>query len=286
MIARCPPPPHNGEGETTIAPRRKTSVLFLGGKRNLSFNALRHIAGKMDVAASVFDGDDIPDYWDRFCKSRGIAVYTCRTINEAINDKKIGAADIGVCFLYAKIVRSPLLGFPKRGIINFHPAPLPEHKGIAGSSYALLHGCKEWGVTAHYMDESIDTGDIIKANRFDISKYNCSAIVLARIIYEELYALLRDVIATLENDMPLERRQQDEGGHYYGHKDIERDKAIASSMEADEIDRRIEALWHPPFHGASVELHGKRYSLVNERILKELEKIYAFVLSENLDLLM
>jgi methionyl-tRNA formyltransferase len=47
---------------------------------------------------------------------------------------------------------------------------LPEYKGIAGSSYAILHDYKEWGVTAHYMDEGVDTGDIIKWKEIFIGK--------------------------------------------------------------------------------------------------------------------
>jgi methionyl-tRNA formyltransferase len=272
--------PFNGEGEKNIPPRRKISVLFLGGKRNWSFKAFRRVAEKMNVIACVLDGDDIPDYWGKFCESRSIPVYTYKTICEAITEKKIETADIGVCFLHTRIIKSPLLRFPKQGIINFHPAPLPEHKGIAGSSYALLHDYKEWGVTAHYMDEGIDTGDIIKVDYFNISKYMRSAIVLASVIYEKLYSMLKDIVAMLENDGLPESRRQSGAGHYYSHKSLEKDKAIASCMETDEIDKRIEAFWFPPFHGAFVELHGKKYSLANEKILKELGKMYEIILDE------
>lgn len=258
-------------------PRRKINVLFLGGKRNLSFNALRYIADKLNVVTCVLDSDDIPEHWKQFCKSREIPVYTYKTIYQAINEKKIDEANIGVCFLHSRIVKSSLLRFPKHGIINFHPSPLPEHKGIAGSSYALLHGYKEWGVTAHYMDENMDTGDIIRVDYFDISKYNCSAIVLADAIYEMLYTMMQNIIAILENDDLPESHCQNNVGHYYGHKSLEKDKVIVSGMKADEIDRRIEALWFPPFHGASIELHGKKYSLVNEKILDELGKMYEVI---------
>jgi methionyl-tRNA formyltransferase len=60
-----------------------------------------------------FDSDDIPDYWEKFCESRAIPVYTYKTIYEAINEKKIEEADIGVCFLHVKIVKPSFLRFPK-----------------------------------------------------------------------------------------------------------------------------------------------------------------------------
>jgi methionyl-tRNA formyltransferase len=232
----------------------------------------------MNVVAAVLDGDGVPDYWEKFCGSRGIPVYTYRTIEEAISGGEVEAADIGVCFLHAKIVRGPLLRFPKYGIINFHPAPLPEHKGIAGASYALLHGYKEWGVSAHYMDEGVDTGDIIKVNRFDMSKREGGAIVLSHVIYEKLYELLGEVAAMLESGALPEGRRQDDSGHYYSHRDLERDKRIAGGMESGEIDKRIQALWFPPFHGAYIELQGKKYSLINESVLDELGKMYEIIL--------
>jgi methionyl-tRNA formyltransferase len=250
------------------------NVLFLGSKRHISFKALQYVADKMHVVAGVLDSDDIPDHWKRFCELRNIPLYTYKTIHEAINKKKVELTDIGICFLHTKIIKPPLLMFPKYGIINFHPAPLPDHKGIGGASYAMLHHCNEWGVSAHYIDENIDTGNIIRVDSFAITSYNCSAIVLTSIIYEKLYSLMQDIVIMLENDGLPEGCRQSDTGHYYSHKSLEKDKAIIPSMDANEIDRRIEALWFPPFHGAFIEMHGRKYSLVNEKILDELGKMY------------
>ena len=46
------------------------------------------------------------------------------------------------------------------GIVNFHPAPSPDYKGIGGYNLALLNNVDSWAVTAHYIDEKIDTGPI------------------------------------------------------------------------------------------------------------------------------
>ena len=70
-------------------------------------------------------------------------------------------ADIVVSYLFWKKLRSPLIDKPKYGCINFHPAILPDYRGMGGYNYAILDKLKEWGTTAHYVNESIDTGDII-----------------------------------------------------------------------------------------------------------------------------
>ena len=65
---------------------------------------------------------------------------------------------------------SDFLSLPKLGIINFHPAILPEYKGTAGYNVAILEGRSDWGVSAHYVDAEIDTGEIIDVSMFPISK--------------------------------------------------------------------------------------------------------------------
>jgi methionyl-tRNA formyltransferase len=47
------------------------------------------------------------------------------------------------------------------------------------------------------------------------------------------------------------------------------------SDSAEEIDKKINALWFPPYHGASIVIDGKRYSLVNDEILNKLAMLYS-----------
>ncbi|QLD88768.1 hypothetical protein HWV07_06855 [Natronomonas salina] len=56
---------------------------------------------------------------------------------------------------------SDLLGVPELGGINVHSSLLPEYRGVSPSFWALLHGNEKTGITVHYMDEDIDTGDVI-----------------------------------------------------------------------------------------------------------------------------
>jgi len=76
--------------------------------------------------------------------------------------------DIGISFLYPFIVPSEEID--KSIWINFHPAPLPEFGGRKVAFNAIMNNAKKYGATIHYMDEKLDTGDIIKVNYFSIEE--------------------------------------------------------------------------------------------------------------------
>src|SRR5216683_1478784 len=77
--------------------------------------------------------------------------------------------DLVVSLLFWKRIRKPLIQLPKIGCINFHPAPLPEFRGIGGYNVAILENLPYWGAAAHFVDETFDTGDLIHVRRFDIA---------------------------------------------------------------------------------------------------------------------
>jgi methionyl-tRNA formyltransferase len=67
------------------------------------------------------------------------------------------------------IVRKPLLESISLASINLHTAP-PRWPGRGSVSFALFHGDKEFGVTAHLMNEEVDSGPILRVLRFPILK--------------------------------------------------------------------------------------------------------------------
>lgn len=69
--------------------------------------------------------------------------------------------DIIVTCAYGQIIPKSILDIPKLGCINVHASLLPEYRGAAPMQWAILDGKKETGVTLMYMDEGMDTGDMI-----------------------------------------------------------------------------------------------------------------------------
>ena len=69
--------------------------------------------------------------------------------------------DIIVTCAYGQIIPKELLDYPKYGCINVHASLLPKLRGGAPIHHAIIDGYKKTGITIMYMDEAMDSGDII-----------------------------------------------------------------------------------------------------------------------------
>ena len=77
--------------------------------------------------------------------------------------------DINLSFFTQQIFKKEIIAIPKRGTLNMHGSLLPHYKGAAQYFWYLHNNDKEGGVTVHYMDENLDTGDIVVQEKFSIS---------------------------------------------------------------------------------------------------------------------
>jgi methionyl-tRNA formyltransferase len=180
--------------------------------------------------------------------------------------------DLVISFLYWKRIKQSLIDKPRIGVINFHPAPLPEYRGVGGCNLAIMHEHEEWEGTAHWVDsENFDTGPVVDARRFWIDPKTETASQLHRKTISALYDLFQSVIMALERgeNLPSERQR---GGHYFTRDDVETFRAIQPDDTPEIIDRRIRAFWFPPWPGATVEVNGQTLTVVNDEILRGLAR--------------
>ena len=78
--------------------------------------------------------------------------------------------DLFCVVAYGKILPKEILKIPKIGSINVHASLLPKYRGAAPIQWAVINGEKTTGVTTMYMDEGMDTGDIILKKEVEIGK--------------------------------------------------------------------------------------------------------------------
>lgn len=110
----------------------------------------------------------------KYAKSKGIKVYQPRKIknnNEIINIIEQLKPDVICVVAYGKILPKQILDIPKLGCINVHGSLLPKYRGAAPIQWAVINGDKITGITTMYMDENMDTGDIILKKEIEIGKY-------------------------------------------------------------------------------------------------------------------
>jgi methionyl-tRNA formyltransferase len=106
------------------------------------------------------------------------------------------SGDFILCFRSHFVLPKTLLEKAKIAAINFHPAP-PEYPGSGCINFALYDEVEIFGVTAHLMDEYVDSGPILEVRRFPISRFDNLESVLGR-THNELFNLCSDFICELE----------------------------------------------------------------------------------------
>ena len=70
--------------------------------------------------------------------------------------------DIIITCAYGQIIPKELLDYPKYGCINVHASLLPKLRGGAPIQRAIMNGYKKTGITIMYMEEKMDSGDMIE----------------------------------------------------------------------------------------------------------------------------
>ncbi len=145
--------------------------------------------------------------------------------NDALNVIENLQPDLIVVVAYGKILPKSILDLPKFGCINVHASLLPEYRGAAPIQWAIIDGKKKTGVTTMYMDEGLDTGDILLKKEISIEEDETA---------RELY----DRLSKLGADLLLETLKKLASGNLIPEKQDE-DKATYSKMltkEMAEID--------------------------------------------------
>ncbi len=67
-----------------------------------------------------------------------------------------------------KILDKEIFSQAAKGAINVHPSLLPKYRGLSPQHQAILHGDTESGVTVHYIDADVDTGEIVVQEKFPL----------------------------------------------------------------------------------------------------------------------
>jgi methionyl-tRNA formyltransferase len=124
------------------------------------------------------------------------------------------APDLNVSVSYDQIIRRPLLESAPMGFVNFHAGKLPNYRGRNVVNWALINGETEIGLTAHFMDEGIDTGDIILQRTQPIGWADTYGDVLSRVV-AAFPDLVSDAVSLLERGAAVRRPQAHLPGTYF-----------------------------------------------------------------------
>ena len=177
----------------------------------------------------------------------GLTVLQPLKIRHAVEELKAFNADVAIVVAYGQILSRAVLDVPPLGCLNVHTSLLPRHRGAAPIQAAIRDGDTETGVTIMFMDEGLDTGDILLIHRMAIADDDTGGSLhdkLAQKAPEALEAAL-DLLAS--GHPP--REKQDESQVTHVRKLTRQDGRLDWTRPAIELDRLVRAF--TPWPGTS-----------------------------------
>lgn len=205
----------------------------------------------------------------KFCFSKKIEIYDGEDIYNHVKEFE-GKLDVVFCNTYPKLIKNNILDMAKKGGYNFHAAPLPEYRGVFGFNFAIYNGERQYGVTCHELTEKFDDGNIVEVIRFDIDSENITVNELVSESEKQLFVLFKKIYFLLQSENKLKSVPQARGT-YYSRNQFEDLKRIKETDSQIEIERKIRAFWYPPYEGAYILLNGKKYTVVDEKMLSRMK---------------
>jgi len=193
----------------------------VGRKQILTKTPIHEVADKYGI--SVFQPEKIKNDYERILEVKPDIIITCA---------------------YGQIIPKVLLDLPRLGCINVHASLLPKLRGGAPLHHAIIDGLDKTGVTIMYMDEAMDTGDIISTISYDIKSSDTT---------EDIHDTLRELgakllIETLPSIVTGTNRRikQNDTEATYGYNITREEEHIDFNKSGILIDRLVRGLYSWP----------------------------------------
>ncbi len=168
--------------------------------------------------------------------------------------------DLIVTAAYGQIIPKEVLNSARLGCLNIHGSILPSYRGAAPVQYALINGEEKTGITLMYMDETMDTGDIIDIKEIDIDYEDNYVTLLNKLSYIGS-DILFDNLESIVNETNNRIKQNEKEVTYAGM--IKRDDEYISFNDyAKNIHNKIRGIYP------------NAYTLINGEVLKILKTRY------------
>ena len=177
----------------------------------------------------------------------GIEFYVSEDVNadSFLNKISLHECDIFVSMSFDQILRKRFYSFPRLGTINCHAGKLPYYRGRNILNWALINDEIEFGITVHYIDDGVDTGDIVLQRTYSISDSDDYASLLAT-AYSECPLVLYEAIQLIKSGKSARLPQN--SVHPFGTIYSQRkqgDEIIDWNWTSREVFNFVRALSHP-----------------------------------------
>ena len=167
-------------------------------------------------------------------------------------------ADMAISVLFGYVLRTAFLELFPKACINLHPALLPYNRGTYPNVWSIVDGTPA-GVTLHYVDEGMDTGDVIAQKQVLVKVTDTGATLYHRLEAEAL-DLFRASWPQVRAGTSRRTPQPPGIGTFHRLRDVEKIDAIdlGETYRAGDLLNVIRARTFPPYAGAYFRHNGSK----------------------------
>ena len=196
-----------------------------------------------------------------------LEIFQPKDINsEAAIDKLTDwAPELIVVVAYGQILGEQVLNLPERGCVNVHASLLPKYRGAAPIHWSIINGEEKTGITTMYMDEGMDTGDMILKQEVAITSEETAGSLHDKLAQEGAELLLETIKQIAAGTAP--RKEQDEEKATYAPKLDKAECEVDWTQPVEKVRNVIRGL--NPWPGAYTYLHGQRLKLYRSEVYSE-----------------
>jgi methionyl-tRNA formyltransferase len=233
------------------------------GTPEFAVPSLHAVHEACDVAAVVTQPDRgrgrgrrmTPSEVGAAAEALGLQVLKPERVNapEAVQTLKEMKPDLFAVVAFGSILRDALLAVPRLGSINLHGSLLPAYRGAAPIQRAIWDGLDTTGVTTMWMDEGLDTGDMILRRELSITPGENAGALSERLATLGAPLLAESLVLAQAGRAP--RTPQPDEGASYAKKMRKEDGWLTFDTDAHAIWNRQRAV--TPWPGATVRYRGQ-----------------------------
>ena len=162
------------------------NIEFICGRYSLPDKALRTLADKNNIPFLTSNDINSQHFEDK------LSEFKC---------------DLFISMSFDQIMKKNIFNLPKYGSINCHAGKLPSYRGRNVLNWVLINDEKDFGITVHFIDNGIDTGEIIKQRIFPIDDSD-SYLTLLKKSYEECPKILFEAVKDIMENKVIKKAQE------------------------------------------------------------------------------
>lgn len=195
----------------------KSTIVFFGEDSfsTIVYHSLLEAGHRIPLAVSPLYEDIRHKRLENSAVANGTEYLRAKNINsEAIVEKiRYIKPDLICVAHFERIIKSEILQIPRLGCLNLHPSLLPLYRGLSPQHFPIINGEDKTGITIHFINEGIDTGNIVLQK--EIALTDKMYVADLQLIWAKMYKTV--MCEAVERVLHGEKGIQQTGeGSYYG----------------------------------------------------------------------